>query len=193
MILIQDIAYFDYQEKDFDRSRDMFLPLLNLDPEILAVIIFSGSKTFSLYGFRIGAQIGLSKTKEIIDHFIRVGDYSVRGRFSSVSQPGMNIIGKIFSDKIYMEKFQNELVEARKMLNQRSAIFVKEAEKQGLKALPYLGGFFISVETANQNIFQDLVNEHVFVIPMEGLVRIAVSSLNREEIPRLVSILKKHI
>jgi aspartate/tyrosine/aromatic aminotransferase len=105
----------------------------------------------------------------------------------------MNIIGKIFSDKIYMEKFQNELVEARKMLNQRSAIFVKEAEKQGLKALPYLGGFFISVETANQNIFQDLVNEHVFVIPMEGLVRIAVSSLNREEIPRLVSILKKHI
>lgn len=193
VILIQDIAYFDYQEKDFDRSRDMFLPLLNLDPEILAVIIFSGSKTFSLYGFRIGAQIGLSKTKEIIDHFIRVGDYSVRGRFSSVSQPGMNIIGKIFSDKIYMEKFQNELVKARKMLNQRSAIFVKEAEKQGLKTLPYLGGFFISVETANQNIFQDLVNEHVFVIPMEGLVRIAVSSLNREEIPRLVSILKKHI
>ncbi|MDD4184040.1 MAG: aminotransferase class I/II-fold pyridoxal phosphate-dependent enzyme [Candidatus Izemoplasmatales bacterium] len=193
VILIQDIAYIDYQEKDTEVSRDAFLSLLDLDPDILAVVIFSGSKTFSLYGFRIGAQIGLSKSQDIIDHFIRVGDYSVRGRFSSVSQPGMNIIGKIFTDKEYLAKFQDELVEARKLLKERGSLFVSEAGKQGLKMLPYLGGFFISIETANKNIFQDLVNEHVFVIPMEGLIRIAVSSLNREEIPRLVSILKKHV
>ncbi len=193
VILIQDIAYIDYQEKEADVSRDAFLAYLDLDPAILAVVIFSGSKTFSLYGFRIGAQIGLSKTKEIVDHFIRVGDYSVRGRFSSVSQPGMSIIGKIFSDKNYMAQFQGELVEARQILKDRGGLFVAEAKKQGLAILPYLGGFFISIETQNKNIFQDLVNEHVFVIPMEGLIRIAVSSLNRKDIPRLVTILKKHI
>jgi aspartate/tyrosine/aromatic aminotransferase len=166
---------------------------LDFHPNILAVVVFSGSKTFSLYGFRIGAQIGISKSKDIIDQFVRVGDYSVRGRFSSVSQPGMNIIGKIFTDPHYQNQFSQELVLARKLLKDRAILFMEEADKQGLKILPYCGGFFISIITQNNNIFKDLVQEHVFVIQMKKLIRIAISSLRLQDIPRLVSILRRHI
>ncbi len=191
--LIHDIAYIDYQLKPAEYSRDTFLAYLDMHPNILTVVVFSGSKTFSLYGFRIGAQIGLSKNKDIVDSFLRVGDYSVRARFSSVSQPAISIIGKIFTEKKYQDKFSAELVEARKLLKDRAILFMEEADKQELDIIPYCGGFFISILTNNKNIFKDLAADHAYVISMDNLIRIAISSLNLEEIPRLVTILKKHI
>ncbi|MDD3122189.1 MAG: pyridoxal phosphate-dependent aminotransferase [Candidatus Izemoplasmatales bacterium] len=193
VILIQDIAYIDYQMKSTEFSRDNFITYTDLHENILAVVVFSGSKTFSMYGFRIGAQIGLSKNQDILNHFIRVGDYSVRARFSSVSEPAMSVIGKIFSEPIYRQQFVDEINVARKLLKDRALLFLNESEKNDLEILPYCGGFFISIITNNKNIFKDLVKEHVFVIPMGNLIRIAISSLKLSEIPRLVKILKKYI
>ncbi|MCK4551727.1 MAG: aminotransferase class I/II-fold pyridoxal phosphate-dependent enzyme [Tenericutes bacterium] len=193
VILIHDIAYIDYQMQSTELSRDVFSTFTELDSEILVVVIFSGSKTFSLYGFRVGAQIGLSKSQEVIDHFTRVGDYSVRGRFSSVSQPGMSVIEKIFSDQEYKQRFESELVIGRKLLQDRAKLFMEAAEENNLQTLPYKGGFFISILTENKNIFRDLVNDRVFIIPMRGLVRVALSALNIKDIPELVKKIKKHI
>ena len=193
VILIHDIAYIDYQMTSTELSRDVFSTYIDLDPEILVVVVFSGSKTFSLYGFRVGAQIGISKSQEAIDNFVRVGDYSVRGRFSSVSQPGMSIIEKIFTQEEYKQKFENELQEGRKLLKNRAIKFIEEAEKNNLEILPYCGGFFISILTNNKNIFRDLVDDRVFIIPMPGLIRVAISSLPISDIPELVRKIKKHI
>ncbi|MBN2867542.1 MAG: aminotransferase class I/II-fold pyridoxal phosphate-dependent enzyme, partial [Flavobacteriaceae bacterium] len=193
VILIHDIAYIDYQLKDNKYSREIFEAYQNLDEDILAIVVFSGSKTFSLYGFRVGAQIGLSKSQEIVDNFVRVGDYSVRGRFSSVSQPGINIIGKIFTHNDYKIRFEQEMSVARNLLKARANLFLAEAEKNDLEILPYCGGFFISVPTKNKNIFRDLVNDHVFVIPMQDIIRVAISSLSIQDIPELVKKIKKHI
>jgi aspartate/tyrosine/aromatic aminotransferase len=192
-ILIHDIAYIDYQMKDSKYSREIFEAYKDLDDDILAIVVFSGSKTFSLYGFRVGAQIGLSKSQEVVDHFVRVGDYSVRGRFSSVSQPGINTIGKIFSNPDKKEHFENEVTVATKLLKDRASLFLKEAEKNDLNILPYCGGFFVSIPTTNKNIFKDLVDDHVYVIPMQDIIRVAISSLSLIDIPELVRKIKKHI
>lgn len=193
VILIHDIAYIDYQLVPDDVSRDIFTSYYDLNDDILVVVVFSGSKTFSLYGFRVGAQIGLSKSQEVIDHFTRVGDYSVRGRFSSVSQPGMNIIEKIFNEEKYRKAFKQELIQGQKLLKDRASLFVSEAQKEGLVTYPYCGGFFVSIPTENKQIFNDLVKDHVFIIPMQGLIRVAISSLPLKDIPALVKKIKKHI
>lgn len=193
VVLIHDIAYIDYQMKPTELSREVFSSYFDLNDDVLVVVVFSGSKTFSLYGFRVGAQIGLSKSQKIIEDFTRVGDYSVRGRFSSVSQPGMNIIEKIFTSQEWKDRFEIELQIGRKLLKDRAELFLSEAKKNDLLIYPYCGGFFISVPTQNKSIFKDLVEDHVFVIPMQGLVRVAISSLNLKDIPELVRKLKKHI
>jgi len=193
VILIHDIAYIDYQLKDVDESRVNFSTYKDLNEEILTVVIFSGSKSFSMYGFRVGAQIGISKSQEVIDHFTRVGDYSVRGRFSSVSQPGMNLIDAIFNHERFVKMFKEELAIANDILKKRAILFKETAEKYELEHLPYLGGFFISIRTDNENIFEDLKKEHVFVIPMQGIIRVAISSLPLRDIPELVRILKKYV
>lgn len=193
VILLHDSAYIDYQMKAHDQSRDVYEAFLDLDEKILAIIAFSGSKTFSMYGFRIGAQLGISKSKDIIDEFNRVGDYSVRARFSSVSRPAMSVIGKIFSSLDIKQKFISEVEIAKDLLRKRIELFHQAAQKEGLKMLPYGGGFFVGVETKNTNIFKDLVADGVFIIAMPGMVRIALSSVKLSEIERLVKILKKHI
>ncbi|HOW38641.1 MAG TPA: aminotransferase class I/II-fold pyridoxal phosphate-dependent enzyme, partial [Bacillota bacterium] len=164
-----------------------------LDENILAIIAFSGSKTFSLYGFRIGAQIGLTKSKDVMADFCRVGDYSVRARFSSVSRSGMSVVGQIFSRPEKKAAFQNELLTAREILKKRVDLFSAEAEKAHLQTLPYGGGFFIGVPTNNPDIFDDLVKDGVYSITMPGLVRIAISSVPLSDIERLVQILKKNV
>lgn len=193
VVLIHDIAYIDYQLIPTELSRDTFTTYYDLNDEILLVVVFSGSKTFSMYGFRVGAQIGLSKSQKIIDDFTRVGDYSVRGRFSSVSQPGINVIEHIFTSPENKKRFEEELKIGRQLLKDRSTLFLEEAKKNDLITYPYYGGFFISIPTKNKNIFQDLVEEHVFIIPMQGLIRVAISSLPLNVIPDLVKKIKKHI
>jgi len=193
VVLIHDIAYIDYQMVPSELSRDIFSTYTELNEDILVVVVFSGSKTFSLYGFRVGAQIGLSKSQKAIEDFTRVGDYSVRGRFSSVSQPGMNVIQHIFTSEKNKQDFEEELQIGRKLLKDRATLFVQEAKKNDLVTYPYCGGFFISVPTKNKNIFKDLVEDHVFVIQMQGLIRVAISSLPMKDIPELVKKIKKHI
>jgi len=105
----------------------------------------------------------------------------------------MNIIGKIFTQEQYKERFLKELSDATTLLKARASLFLEEAEKHDLQILPYCGGFFISVPTKNKNIFQDLVEDHVYVIAMQDIIRIAISSLCIDEIPELVRKIKKHI
>ncbi|MDD3126136.1 MAG: aminotransferase class I/II-fold pyridoxal phosphate-dependent enzyme [Candidatus Izemoplasmatales bacterium] len=191
--ILHDLAYLDYDMSGWENSRDIFETYLQMDERILAVIAFSGSKTFSLYGFRVGAQVGLSKSQEVIDDFIRVGDYSVRARFSSVNRPAMSAIGKIFTNEDKKQAFKAELMQARAILKKRVEFFKACAEKENLITMPYGGGFFIGIPTGNLNIYEDLVKDGVFVITMKGMIRIAISSVPLSEIERLVKIIKKHV
>ncbi|MFA5697853.1 MAG: aminotransferase class I/II-fold pyridoxal phosphate-dependent enzyme [Candidatus Izemoplasmatales bacterium] len=192
VIIMHDLAYLDYDMSGWENARDIFDTYLAMDEKILAVIAFSGSKTFSLYGFRVGAQVGLSKSQEVIDDFIRVGDYSVRARFSSVNRPAMSAIGKIFSNEDKKQAFKAELMIARATLKKRVELFQECAKKANLKIMPYGGGFFIGVPTDKPNIYDDLVKDGLFVIAMKGMVRIAISSVPLVEIEKMVNILKKN-
>ncbi len=193
VILLHDIAYIDYQMGGYDQSRLVFEHYLSLHPDILTIVSFSGSKSFSLYGFRIGAQIGLSKNKDVIHDFMRVGDHSVRGRFSSVSHPAMTAIGKVFSNEHYRVQFKDTLKIAHDLLKHRAELFIAEAKQVGLATLPYGGGFFVGIESQNPQLFQNLVSEHIFVVPMPGLIRVALSSIKPSEVKRLVETIKKYV
>ncbi|MCK7487746.1 MAG: aminotransferase class I/II-fold pyridoxal phosphate-dependent enzyme [Bacillus subtilis] len=131
VIFLHDIAYIDYQMGGYENSRKVFSRYAELHPDILTVVSFSGSKSFSLYGFRIGAQIGLSKNKEVMADFSRVGDHSVRARFSSVSHPAMSAIGKVYSTPHHREAFKEKLIEAQALLQRpRRALLKRSASRR---------------------------------------------------------------
>ena len=105
-VLLYDMAYIDYDRRGFTATRNNIRLFQTLNPSVLCVLAFSGSKTLALYGMRIGAQIALSKNKEIIDEFFDANKFSSRAKWSTTSILGMNIISKIILDKELKESFE---------------------------------------------------------------------------------------
>ena len=96
--LVVDAAYIDFAGDEEEYRR--FLPKLEeLPANVLPIIAYSLSKTYTLYGTRCGAMICMAKTKEIADEFRRVCEYSSRGSWSNSARVGQVILSKIYADK----------------------------------------------------------------------------------------------
>jgi aspartate/tyrosine/aromatic aminotransferase len=158
---------------------------------VLYVLTFSGSKTFSIYGLRLGAAIGLSKNKDLVEDFERVSLYSTRGRWSCPPKIGISILNKLMSTEETERVFMEELAEARNLIERRSSVFVREAKEVGLMMHPYRGGFFMSIPSENpQKLVEDLRKEDIYVVPMDKGIRMAVSSIPTDQMPGLAKRIK---
>jgi len=194
VVVIYDIAYIDYSNLGYDESRELLCLLQHTNENVLNVLTFSGSKTFSVYGLRLGAAIALSKSKKLIDDFERTGLYSTRAKWSCPPKIGISILNKLMSTEETERVFVEELYDARKLIHNRSQIFIKEAKEVGLVMHPYRGGFFMSIPSDNPNkLVDDLRQKDIYVVPMEKGIRLAVSSIPTEQMPGLAKRIKNVI
>ena len=192
IILLHDIAYIDYDEKSIKESRKNLVLYNKLNESVLVVLTFSASKTFALYGLRVGAQIALCKNKENIEEFIRANKYSSRAKWSNTTNLGMNLITKILNED--HEKFEKELNERKKVLTNRANTFIKECEKVNLKTLPFTCGFFITIPCKNPlKTYENLVQRDVHIIPLDNCIRITIASISLDECKKIPSIIKEEL
>ena len=190
-VLLYDMAYIDYDSRGFVSTRNNIRLFEKLNPSVLAVLAFSGSKTLALYGMRIGAQIALSKNKEIIDEFFQANKFSSRAKWSTASNLGMNIISKVFLNEEYKKSFEEELEESRQMLVARANAFLEEAKKVGLKTLPFDCGFFITIPCSNpEAAYTKLVEKKIHIIPLGNVLRVTLAAIPLEDCKRLPAIIK---
>ncbi len=176
--LLYDMAYIDYHKDGLDASRMPFEVFKNAHEDLLIICAFSGSKTLSFYGTRIGAMLAISKNEEIINEFKRVLSFSSRGRWSSTSHIGIRTIVELMNSEKARLEFEAELARAVNLLSKRGEIFVEEAEECGLEILPYKSGFFITLPNCSKEVFEKLMENDIYTIPLPGdLVRFAVSSI----------------
>ena len=117
----------------------------NLPDELFVMFAFSMSKGYTLYGQRMGALIGLSSNKDIINEFRAVSEYTSRATWSNTNRAAMTTLIQIQSDPILLKQFETERESFYQIIRQRAAVFMKEAKKCGLPALPYKAGFFLSI------------------------------------------------
>lgn len=194
VVVIYDIAYIDYSMCGQDGSREILALLQETNEHVLNVLTFSGSKTFSVYGLRLGAQIALSKSKKLIDDFERTALYSTRAKWSCPPKIGISILNKLMSTEETEKVFVEELADARNLIQARSSIFLKEANEVGLVMHPYKSGFFMSIPSENPNqLVEDLRKNDIYVVPMEKGIRMAVSSIPTDQMPGLAKRIKEVI
>ena len=80
------------------------------------------------------------------------------------------------------------------LLDSRTSDFAEEATKAGLRYPRCEGGFFASVFTPDgEATAATMRDEGVFVVPMDGAVRIALCSTPSSSIRRLVAALQKGV
>ncbi|MGL4949347.1 MAG: pyridoxal phosphate-dependent aminotransferase [Anaeroplasmataceae bacterium] len=188
VILVYDMAYIDYDKRGLAASRKNLKLFSTLNDSALCVIAFSASKTLGLYGFRVGAQIAISKNEQVITDFINANEYSSRAKWSATSLIGMNIVKHVFLNNL--SDFEKELSVASKLIVERAELLIDEASRNKVETLPYDCGFFVTIPAVNpQKLVDYLVDNDIYVLALENAIRVAVSSINKDEIVRIIKVI----
>ena len=179
--LLVDIAYIDFAgEKNSTRA---FMKKFSALPENFFVMIsFSMSKSFTAYGQRTGALIGVSSSEKVIDEFKNVSKYSCRATWSNINRGAQALLVKLAADKDLLPVYEAERTELYRMVKRRADIFVAEAKACGLRVVPYKGGFFIAVPAENPAaVCRKLHDELIFAVPLKLGIRVAACSTSFEK------------
>ncbi len=183
--LLADIAYIDFAG-DEDESRS-FLPLLEEMPEnVLPVLSHSLSKAYTLYGLRCGAMICMAKSPEVAEDFKTACEYSSRGSWSNSPKAPQVILSKIYADETLKKAVYDERAQFRDLLLRRGKAFEEAACQCGLEMVPFDGGFFTSVPTADpEAACRKLEAEGIFLVPLAKGIRVSVASVSEAVCRRL--------
>ena len=192
IVLIMDMAYFDYYSKDGSLIRERYAKLSKLNENILTIFAFSGSKTFGLYGLRVGAAICVSKNQKEVECFKTAFEFSARANWSSVSTLGMEIVSSIINEEDNYDKFKLELAGVSNALEERSKVFVEESKRVGLKHLPFKCGFFVCIPSDHPNeVMNKLHEKDAYIVATRTCLRVAICGINKDECKRLPTLIKE--
>ncbi len=188
--LVVDAAYIDFAGDEEEYRR--FLPKLeNLPVNVISIVAYSLSKTYTLYGTRCGAMICVAKTPEIAEEFKRVCEYSSRGSWSNSAKVAQVILSRIYGDPGLLERVNEERAHYRDMLIARGRAFEEAAHEAGLETVPFDAGFFISIPCDNPDeISAELEKQGLFIVPLAKGLRVSVASISEEKCRKLPAIIK---
>lgn len=179
--LLVDVAYIDFAG-DGEKYRSFLPKLENLPENLLAIIGFSMSKGFTMYGMRSGAMICMTKDKEIADEFKTVCSFSCRGTWSNCTRASMAVLTNIYADQNLLKKVSSEREQYCNMLVKRGKIFQKAANEVGLRTVPFDSGFFIVVPCDEaEKVGVELQKEGIFTVPIGKGLRVSVASVSEEK------------
>ena len=95
--LVLDVAYIDFAGEP-EEVRRFFGVVDNLRSNILPIIAYSASKTFTLYGGRCAAMICFAHSPEVAEEFEKVNSYSSRATWSNPPRAPQEVIERIYAD-----------------------------------------------------------------------------------------------
>lgn len=192
IILLNDIAYIDYDFRGEKGAREYMEYFKGLPENVLVIFAFSISKAFTEYGLRVGAQLALSSSKKVTDDFKRANEFSCRSRWSNISRGGMRLFSDIVSNPELFDKLKKERNEYVELMKERADIFIKEAKEEGIPMCTYRGGFFITVPLGEdtEKIGLELQKENIFTVILEKGLRIAICSVPKRQLHGLPAKIK---
>lgn len=191
IIITYDLAYFDYDPNGYEQARKTFEYFLKLKNHVQVLICFSASKSFSMYGVRLGGLLGLHHNENQVQFFKENAVEDALGKWSTAPSVGVGIFNKISEQK---EKYLVTLERLTNILKQRGQIFLEESKKEDLKLYNYQGGFFVLIKSINaQEDFVRLKEEGIYLIPMKEGLRLALSGITTDEVYGLAKRIKSII
>ena len=150
------------------------------------------SKSFTMYGQRTGAMIGISSDEEVIREFVNVNEYTSRATWSNINRGAMKTLATICRDKALVEQTASERDGYLRIIEKRASVFIKEAKQEGLITVPYIAGFFLTIPSDRPDAVCDKLHDsNIFMVPLEKGVRMAVCAVPTRKISGLAAAVKK--
>ena len=136
IVLLVDIAYIDFAGEK-NSTREFFKEFNDLPENVLMMVAFSMSKSYTFYGQRTGALVAYSKNKDVIAEFDSVGKYSSRAAWSNINRGAQALLVKLAQDKKLTAVYESERERCYQMIKKRANVFVEESKNCSLQ-----GGIF---------------------------------------------------
>ena len=188
--LVADIAYLDFSG-EHHASRRFFSKLGKMPDNLLFIVGFSMSKSFTLYGQRCGAMIGVSSNADVIKEFEDINQYSSRATWSNINRGAQRMLADICADKTLYAQVEKERGGYYQLIKTRADLFVQEAAEAKLAMLPYSAGYFLSVPSDNPEAVCEKLNaEHIFPVALGKGIRIAVCAVPTRQIKGMAGKMK---
>lgn len=185
--VILDIAYYNF---GLNQNLD---PLLELNENVNLAIAYSFSKSFGIYGFRLGALTMISKDNEKLEKLF----YShTRTKWSNPNKLGCSVLTKVLSNDELCEKVYEEIAEHMQVLTNKTTIFRNALQEFDIKTFPHTNGFFLSIPVEDpENTALTLSQNGVYLTTVEGGIRVAISGVPsyrlRELAEKIADVIKK--
>ncbi|MEM7308784.1 MAG: aminotransferase class I/II-fold pyridoxal phosphate-dependent enzyme [Planctomycetota bacterium] len=182
--LLLDMAYVKFGAPGSDAWQRH---VEKLRGQVTVLCAWTGSKAFAQYGSRIGALVGVPRDEAEHGRIKNALGYSCRGTWSNCNHLGMLAITELLSDPELRERSERQRDEVRQLLSERVDTFNQHAQAAGLRYPRYEGGFFVAVFTPDPvGTVEHMKQSGVFVVPLDGAVRLALCATPRASVPRLV-------
>lgn len=185
LILLIDLAYIDFSSEAI-HIFDMLDTNMN---DLLVLCAFSGSKSFSLYGARIGMLTCFTKSESKRNDFKTRSAQVARGTYSLPSSFGEKIISYILEH--HYEMYVKELKKINIILKKRAELFIEVLKKYYIRYFKYDSGFFISIKSKDPiKDFMILKENFIYIVPFDDGLRFSIASMTLKDMNMLENILK---
>lgn len=186
--LLVDMAYWLYAGAgDMRGFMHELKPLLG---RVGLLFAWSGSKSYTHYGLRVGALIACEAEEKDRNATQAALAYACRGTWSNCVHGGMSAVTKLLTNQSLKSACDAEREVFKKLLQDRVSAFNAVAQPRGLKYPRYEGGFFVTVfHDEAEAQAEKMKSRGVYVVPQKGALRVALCSTAASDVPRLVEAL----
>jgi aromatic-amino-acid transaminase len=182
-----DVAYSHYAEEGLSVALEALKEIVG---DVLVLFAWSASKSFALYGLRVGALVAVEPDEAKRATIERAITYSCRGLWSNCNAGGMAAVAKILGEPALHARVVAERRKLAAMLAERVALFNELGHAAGLRFPRYDGGFFTTV-LCDESVAAaaTLRARGIFLVPVDGALRVAMCSIGATSIRRIVEAL----
>ncbi len=182
--VVLDSAYAAFSEGAIERP---IRALEAVSDRVLVGFCWSASKTFLMYGQRVGALALVPPDRSEVADLEAAMLFASRGTWSNCNHAGQIACGRLLTDPTLRPAVDAERARFTRLLDARVASWNEHARAAGLRYPRYDGGFFVTVTAADpQAQAAQLRERDVFVVPIAGALRVALCSVPTASVPSLV-------
>lgn len=175
--LIVDCAYLDFADKE---TKEYAIEMLKMiSKKVTVYLCLSCSKTFSFYGLRCGELIAICPDKKVLEDIRDRSIKVARGAWSTPNHMAMNTVIDILTNPDGRKELVDEINECKRVIENRSNIFLKDAKEYELKHYPYNKGFFVTLIIDNAyDVSDELMKDDIYLAPISDKhLRVAFCSI----------------
>jgi len=184
--VILDAVYAAFSSTGVNTALHALEPLAD---DILIAIAWSASKSFTSYGLRVGALVAIASGRVTRTRIRDSIALHCCGTWANCNHGAMLAVTRMLREPALLGAVERERREVIGLLDARARLFAQAKNK--LVQPAYSGGFFTSVFVDNAaQVAARLRTDGVYVVPLDGALRVALSSVKSSDVARMVATLE---